>query len=96
VRPAAHLPAAIKREDAWRVNAEKLWCDPLGDQGKNASYGSGSNGPPKLRSSVSDLLVSRSGKRIVDGAEYRSATVDDSLALEEISATLAGLGYPRK
>ena len=58
----------------------------------------------KIAAVVKRLPKTRSGKivrgtikRMADGAEYRMpATIDDPLTLEEISAALAGLGYPRR
>ena len=52
---------------------------------------------PRLPKTRSGKIVRGTIKRIADGAEYRiPATIDDPLALEEISAALAELGYPRK
>jgi propionyl-CoA synthetase len=52
---------------------------------------------PRLPKTRSGKIVRGTIKRIADGAEYRiPATIDDPAALEEISAALAGLGYPRK
>jgi propionyl-CoA synthetase len=52
---------------------------------------------PRLPKTRSGKIVRGTIKRIADGAEYRiPATIDDPLALEEISAALAGLGYPRR
>jgi propionyl-CoA synthetase len=52
---------------------------------------------PRLPKTRSGKIVRGTIKRIADGAEYRiPATIDDPLALDEISAALAGLGYPRK
>jgi propionyl-CoA synthetase len=51
---------------------------------------------PRLPKTRSGKIVRGTIKRIADGAEYRiPATIDDPLAIEEISAALAGLGYPR-
>jgi propionyl-CoA synthetase len=48
---------------------------------------------PKTRSGK---IVRGTIKRIADGVEYRvPATIDDPLTLEEITAALATLGYPR-
>ena len=48
---------------------------------------------PKTRSGK---IVRGTIKRIADGLEYRvPATIDDPLTLEEITAALAKLGYPR-
>jgi propionyl-CoA synthetase len=52
---------------------------------------------PRLPKTRSGKIVRGTIKRIADGAEYHiPATIDDPLALEEISAALAGLGYPRR
>jgi propionyl-CoA synthetase len=48
---------------------------------------------PKTRSGK---IVRGTIKRIADGLDYRiPATIDDPLTLEEITAALAELGYPR-
>jgi propionyl-CoA synthetase len=52
---------------------------------------------PRLPKTRSGKIVRGTIKRIADGAEYRiPATIDDPVALDEISAALASLGYPRK
>ena len=49
---------------------------------------------PKTRSGK---IVRGTIKRIADGAEYRvPPTIDDPLILEEITADLVALGYPRR
>jgi propionyl-CoA synthetase len=52
---------------------------------------------PRLPKTRSGKIVRGTIKRIADGTEYRiPATIDDPATLDEISAALAGLGYPRR